>query len=227
MKRVFYFSVIAVALASCLFTGCSTSNMPSSSGSASSVSSNISTSVSSSSTTTSESSSISSSTSSSSVSSNSSKPEPSNSSYSKVNVLDCSLEKNTYTTTTVTTEMINGCYQTITSKITHYGIIANISLKNTGTLSRSVDESNFFVLWDNSSLKIGELLCNDSSPTFLKAGESATYTLRIPITKAQYDDWSSQHIVTLTILFKEEDSANDTYTVYQYLTSTGAVSLKK
>ena len=227
MKRIFCSSLAAVVLTASLLSGCGSAPSSSIASSASSPASSVS-SVSSSSSTpasSSEASSISSS-----ISSSSSQPEPEKPAYSKVEVVDCSFDKNTYVTVSTITITVGGYVHSSESKTTHYEIVSKVTLKNTGTLDRTVNESNFAVLWDGSPLEIDELRCNGSSSSYnttLKAGETATYTLEVPITEEQYNDWASQHIITLTSMFKEADSANDTYTVYQYLTSTGAVSLKK
>ncbi len=220
MKRIFCSSLATVILTASILSGCGSapsSSVASSSASSSTPASSISAS----------SSEVASS---SSIPSSSSQPEPEKPAYSKVEVVDCSFDKNTYVTVSTVTITVGGYVHSSESKTTHYEIVSNVTLKNTGTLDRTVNESNFAVLWDGSPLEIDELRCNGSSSSYyttLKAGETATYTLEIPITEEQYNDWTSQHIITLTNMFKEADSANDTYTVYQYLTSTGAVSLKK
>ena len=233
MKRIICSSVAAVLLTGCLLTGCGSasssiaSSAASSAASASTSASASSVSSSSASSTPASSSESSSISSSSSIPSSSSQPEPVKPSYSKVEVIGCSFDKITYNTVSKVTITING-YSHVQQTVTpHYEIAVKVNLKNSGNLDRSIDSSNFAVTWDGNMYDIDEFHRLGSFDTTLEAGESATYTLEIPITEEQYNDWASQHIVTLTSMFTEKDSANDTYTVYQYLTSTGAVSLKK
>ena len=64
--------------------------------------------------------------------------------------------------------------------------------------------------------------------TTLKAGDTAVYTVTMPITEEAYNECIYvDHTVTLSSMFGEADAANDTYVVYQYLTASDTVSRKK
>ena len=163
--------------------------------------------------------------------SSSEEPEEPKPAYSKVEVLSATFSPKTYTSISTVTVTVNGYSHVTETRTQHYEIEAKVSLKNSGNMDRTVDSSNFAAAWDGMPLEIEEVQCNGMSNAYfttLKAGEAAVYTITIPITEDEYNDWTNfDHVITLSSMFGELDAANDTYVVYQYLTASNVVSRKK
>lgn len=115
----------------------------------------------------------------------------------------------------------NGSYWDTTY---HYELRINLTVKNTGDVISSIDNSMFTAYWDNSELLASSISYNNINTDSIKLapGEQASVYFIYILTESQYNNWS---IPGHSAIFKiQYGKGNITYT---YSTKTNQITVNQ